>query len=386
MRQRWWIELLSDYECEIKYHLGKANVVVDALSKKETLKPRLVRAMSMTAHSGLKTKILDAQSKASKDLKAPAEWLRGLDAQFERKDDSGIYFIDRTWILSVGSIRKLIMDEAHTSRYSVHSFADKMYYDLRDLYWWPGMKKNIVEYVRKCLTCSKIKAEHHKPSKPHQQPEIPEWKWKNINMDLVMRLPRNSSGNDAIWVIVDRLTKSAYFLPICEDFKIERLARIYINKIVARHGVPTDGHSERTIQTLEDMLRACVMDIGGSWDTHLPLVEVEERQLIGPEIIQETTEKIMKIKERLKKTRDRQKSYADKRRKPLEFKVGTVCYLKYLHGKEWSDLVRKGSRHHEEPVETVDREVKKLKRSWIPIVKVSWNSKKGAEFTWERED
>ncbi|GKD51097.1 putative reverse transcriptase domain-containing protein, partial [Tanacetum coccineum] len=136
----------------------------DALSRKERLKPRRVRAMCITIHSGLKTKILEAQSEASKDLKAPTEWLRGLERHFEQRDDGEIYFFDRIWIPSVGGVRKLIMDEAHTSRYSVHPGADKMYYDLRDLYWWPGMKRDIAEYVSRCLTCSKIKAEHQKPS------------------------------------------------------------------------------------------------------------------------------------------------------------------------------------------------------------------------------
>ncbi|GKF52394.1 putative reverse transcriptase domain-containing protein, partial [Tanacetum coccineum] len=158
------LNILSDYECEIEYHPGKANVVADALSRKERLKPRRVRAMSITIHSRLKTKILEAQNKASKDLKALAEWLRGLERHFEQRDDSEIYFFDRIWISSVGGVRKLIMDEAHTSRYSVHPGADKMYYDLRDLYWWPGMKRYIAEYVSKCLTCSKIKVEHQKLS------------------------------------------------------------------------------------------------------------------------------------------------------------------------------------------------------------------------------
>ncbi|GJW54113.1 putative reverse transcriptase domain-containing protein [Tanacetum coccineum] len=408
--------------------------------------------MSVTIHSGLKTKILEAQGEASKDLKAPAEWLRELESYFERRDDGGIYFFDHIWISSVGGVRKLIMDEAHTSRYSIHPGADKMYYDLRDLYWWPGMKRDVAEYVSRCLTCSKIKAEHQKPSGLLQQPEIPE------------------------------LTKSAHFLPIREDYKTEKLARIYINEIVARHGVPvsiisdrdgrfashlwqalqealgtklhmstayhpkTDGQSERTIQTLEDMLRACVMDFGGSWDTHLPLVEfsynnsyhtsvkcapfevlygrkcrspviwteVGESQPIGPEIMQETTEKIIQIKERLKTVRSRQKSYANRRRKPLEFKVGDRVLLKVSpwKGVELSCVhdtfhvsnlkkclaepdvqvhleeieIDENLRLVEEPIEIVERDVKKLKRRRILLVKVRWNSRQGAEYTWERED
>nr|GEX34759.1 hypothetical protein [Tanacetum cinerariifolium] len=240
---------------------------LDALSRKERLKPRRVRAMSITIHSGLKTKILEAHGEASKDLESPAEWLKGLETRFEKRDDSEIYFFDHIWILLVSGVRKLIMDEAHTSRYSIHLGADKMYYDLRDLYWWPGMKIDIVEYIIRCLTCSKVKVEHQKPSGLLQQPEIPE------------------------------LTNSAHFLPIREDYKTEKLARIYINEIVARHGVPVSIISDRDGQFVShlwqvfqealgtklhmimayhpetDMIRACVMDFGGSWDTHLPLVE-----------------------------------------------------------------------------------------------------------------
>ncbi|GJW03635.1 putative reverse transcriptase domain-containing protein [Tanacetum coccineum] len=278
MRQRRWIKLLSDYE--------------------------------------LKTKILEAQSEASKDLKSPTEWLRGLERHFEQRDDGEIYFFDDLDFSSVGGVRKLI----------------------HDLYWWLGMKRDIAEYVSRCLACSNIKAEHQKPSGFLQQPEIPEWKWEKITMDFVTKLPKSSSGHDIIWVIVDRLTKSAHFLPIREDYKIEKLAKIYTNEIVARH---TDGQSERTIQTLKDMLRACVMDFGGSWDTPLPLIEfsynnsyhtsikcapfealygqkcrspmiwteVGESQLIGPEIVQETTEKIVQIKEKMKSLESQEMLY-----------------------------------------------------------------------------
>ncbi|GJT21745.1 putative reverse transcriptase domain-containing protein [Tanacetum coccineum] len=130
-------------------------------------------------------------------------------------------------------------------KYSVHPGADKMYYDLRDRYWWLGMKKDIAEYVSKCLTCLKVKAEHQRPSVLLQQLEIPVWKWEGIAMDFVTKLPRTSSGHDTIWVIVDRLTKSAHFLPMRENFKTDRLARLYLNEIVARHGVPISIISDR---------------------------------------------------------------------------------------------------------------------------------------------
>ncbi|GJV47329.1 putative reverse transcriptase domain-containing protein [Tanacetum coccineum] len=235
--------------------------------------------------------------------------LKGLDKQVERKEYGGLYLAERIWVPVYGNLRTLIMNEAHAIRYFVHTRADKMYYDLRGLYWCPEMKKDIAMYVSKCLTCSKVKVEHQKPSGLLQQPKIPKWKWMNITMDSINNLPRTSSGHDSIWVIVDRLTKSAHLLAIYKDYKIERLARLYINEIVARHDVHVliisdryiyftsrfwqslpkalgtrldlstayhpeiDGQSKRTIQTLEDMLRACTIDFGGNCDTHLPLIE-----------------------------------------------------------------------------------------------------------------
>nr|GFB51461.1 retrotransposable element Tf2 [Tanacetum cinerariifolium] len=280
-------------------------------SRKERAKPRRVRAMSMTIHSSIKAKILEAQSEAFKNASTLTEMLRGLDNQLERKEDGRLYLAEQIWVPVYGNLRTLIINEAHATR-------------------------NEEGYCH---------------------PEIPEWKWENITMDFVNKLPRTRSGHDSIWVIVDRLTKFAHFLVVREDYKTEKLARLYINEIIARHDVPmsiisdrdsyftsrfwkslqkalgtqldlstayhpeTDGQSERIIQTLEALY-------GRKCRTPKAWTEVGEGKLLRPEIVQETTDKIVQIKERLKVARDRQKSYVDKRRKPLEFSVGDKVLLK----------------------------------------------------------
>ncbi|GKC50041.1 putative reverse transcriptase domain-containing protein [Tanacetum coccineum] len=201
--------------------------------------------MATTIQSGGKEMILAAQGEAFKQENILAERLHGLDQQMERKEDRSLYFMDRIWVPLVGDMRMVILDEAHMSKYSVHPGANKMYHDLRDMYWWPEIKRDIATYVSKCLTYAKVKAEHQRPSGLLQQPEIPEWKWDMITMDLITKLLRSRSGYDTIWVIVDRLTKSAHFLEIHEDFNTERLARLYIDVIVARHGVPVSIISDR---------------------------------------------------------------------------------------------------------------------------------------------
>ncbi|GJU39931.1 putative reverse transcriptase domain-containing protein [Tanacetum coccineum] len=173
MRQRRWIELFSDYDCEIIYHPGKANVVADALSKKERVKHKRVRAMNMTLQSSFKDRILAAQKEA---VDESARLQKGLNEMIKQRSDGTLYYLDRIWVPLKGDVRTLIMDEAYKSKYSVHLGADKMYYDLRDRYWWPGMKKDIAMYVSKCLNCLKVKTEHQRPSGLLQQLEIPEWK------------------------------------------------------------------------------------------------------------------------------------------------------------------------------------------------------------------
>ncbi|GJY44452.1 E3 ubiquitin protein ligase MIEL1 [Tanacetum coccineum] len=310
MRQRRWIELFSDYDCESRYHPGKANVVADALSE------------------------------ASMVENVPAEMMRDLDQQMGKKEDEGKYSRDRIWVLLIGNVRKIIMDEAQTMRYYIHPRADNMYHDLRDMYWWPvGM--------------STVETEHQRPSGLLKQPEIPEWKWDRITMDFITKLPRSSCGYDTIWVIVDRLTKSSHFLAIREDYKMEKLSRVYIDEIVARHGVPVS-------------------------DTRLPLAEFSYNNVYHSII----------------------------RCAPLEALYGRKCRPHVLWVEIWrnnvydtfhvSNLkkclananlhvpleeikVDKTLRFVEEPVEIIDREVKILKHSMILIVKVRWELKRGLE-------
>ncbi|GJU49243.1 hypothetical protein Tco_1218798 [Tanacetum coccineum] len=292
MRQKRWIDLFSDYECTIRYHPGKVNVVADALSRKERVKPRRVRATAVTLQSGVKEMILAAKSEAFKQENVLAERLHGLDQQMERKRDESLYFMDRIWVLLV----EIVMDEVHVS-------------------------------------------------------------------------------------------------------------------------------SERMIQTLEDKMRACVIDIGGSYHLSIrcapfeafygrkcrsPILwaEIGESSLIGPELVQEMTDKVVLVKEKPKAARDRQKSYAKKRSKLLEFEVGDRVLLKVTPWKGIVHFGKKGKlapgyvgpfeilkridlikvdktlRFVEEPVEIMDREIKKLKRRKIVLVKVRWNLKRGPEFTW----
>ncbi|GKC47104.1 putative reverse transcriptase domain-containing protein [Tanacetum coccineum] len=155
----------------------------------------------------------------------------------EPRADGTLCLRNRSWIPCFGDLRTLIMHESHKSKYSIHPGSDKKYQDWKKLYWWPNMKAEIVTYVSKCLTCARVKVECQKPSGLLVQPVILVWKWENITMDFVTKLSKTSSGQDAIWVIVDRLTKSAYFLLMKETDSMEKLTRQYLKEVVSRHGV-----------------------------------------------------------------------------------------------------------------------------------------------------
>ncbi|KAI3683026.1 hypothetical protein L1987_83492 [Smallanthus sonchifolius] len=240
MRQRRWVKLLNDYDCEIRYHPGKANVVANALSRKDHVMLQCVRIQT-----DIQNRILEAQHVSITEGNMYEEMSCGVELQLESKPNGLLYYLNHIWVPDRDDLRAFLMNEAHKTRYSIHPGADKMYQDLRQQYWWPGMKKGIALYVAKCLTCSKVKAEHQRPSGLLEQPEITVWKWENLAMDFVTKLPRTSSGYDSIWVIIDRLTKSTHFLPIREDYRVEKLARIYIDEIVSRHGVPLNIISDR---------------------------------------------------------------------------------------------------------------------------------------------
>jgi hypothetical protein len=242
-------------------------------------------------------------------MKIMEEVRGGNRLEFNISNDGALRFGNRLCVPKDSTIKREILEEAHHSPYTVHPGSTKMYRDLREVYWWNNMKKEIAHFVEQCLTCQQVKVEHQRPSGLLQPLPIPEWKWENISMDFVCGLPRTSKNHDAIWVVVDRLTKSAHFIPIRMNYSLDKLAKLYVNEIVRLHGVPvsivsnrdprftsrfwgslqkalgtklnfstafhpqTDGQSKRTIQILEDILRACVLDFKGSWIDHLTLVE-----------------------------------------------------------------------------------------------------------------
>ncbi|WMV30034.1 hypothetical protein MTR67_023419 [Solanum verrucosum] len=195
---------------------------------------------------------------------------------FSQGGDGVLRYQGRLCVPDLIELRQHILTEPHNSRYSIHPGATKMYRDMREVYWWNGMKRDIADFVAKCPNCKQVKVEHHKPGGMTQEIDIPTWKWEVINMDFITGLPRTRRQHDSIWVIVDRVTKSSHFLEIKTTDSAEDYAKLYMNEIVRLMGflcLSSQIEAERTIQTLEDMLKACVIDFKGSWDDHLPLIE-----------------------------------------------------------------------------------------------------------------
>ncbi|KAI3708176.1 hypothetical protein L2E82_37300 [Cichorium intybus] len=240
MRQRRWMDLLKDYDCEILYHPDKANVVADALSRKEP--PIRVVSARMGIVSRLPEVIRKCQVEAN-DLKK--ERMIGYVEKLVENAQGIKTFQGRVWVPRHGEARQILLEDAHCTRYSVHPGSKRMYHNLKPYYWWPGMKRDVGCFVENGLTCLQVKANHQKPYGAVQPLPVPMKKWDEITMDFITKLPRTPRGYDSIWVIVDRLTKSAHFIPIREDYQVSKLAEIYTREVVRRHGVPTSIISDR---------------------------------------------------------------------------------------------------------------------------------------------
>jgi hypothetical protein len=272
MRQQWWLELIKDYDLTINYTLGKANVVADALSRKSTdtqpmsqefpkellmdLERLEIQCLEVKSLGSLSTmKVMEERQsdlkytifrRQSEDPFIEEEIRRieeGRPSEFRLGDSNSLWFHNRICVPDIPEIKQLILKEAHETPYSIHPGSTKMYMDLKELFWWNNMKREIAKFVSECHTCQRVKVEHQSPAGLMQPLDIPEWKWEKIGMDFITGLPLTPKKKDMIWVIVDRLTKSAHFLAVNQKDSGEKLVNLYVQEIMSKHGVPKGPYS-----------------------------------------------------------------------------------------------------------------------------------------------
>ncbi|KAK1685186.1 hypothetical protein QYE76_046034 [Lolium multiflorum] len=401
MRQKRWLELIKDYELTINYTPGKANVVADALSRKSTenqpteweipkeLRKELEEAQILfiqgdTVGSIATMRIMDEMysdlkyeiiRKQVDDLFIQEEIKRigeGKPSEFNLGEFDSLYFQKRICVPDDPEVKSIILKEAHETPYSIHPGSTKMYMDLKEMFWWNNMKREIAQYVSECHTCQRVKAEHQSPAGLLKPLEIPEWKWDEIGMDFVTGLPMTSKKKDMIWVIVDRLTKSAHFIPVNQKDDSEKLVNIYVKEIVSKHGVP----------------KKIVSDRG-------------ENKEFTPDYIKERQGVIEVIRDRLKIAQSRQKSYADQKRRVWEPKVGDMVYLKVspMKGLKRKCLkapddpitheeieLQSDLTYVEKPEKILEVQWKKLRNRAIKYCKIQWQHHPEREATWETEE
>nr|GEW67235.1 retrotransposon protein, putative, Ty3-gypsy subclass [Tanacetum cinerariifolium] len=368
-----------DYDANIQYHHGKANVVVDVLSRKNSrtmaclkVQPEIIKDLKLMEvelvvhgsegyiaclkiESNLILQIKEAQKEDGELWSMVQNMKKGKQEKFRVDEHGVIWYGNRLCVPDVSSLREAVLSEAHSSPFSIHPGSTKMYIYLKHNFWWNGIKQDVARFVAKCLTYQQVKIEHQRASGLLQTLDIPTWKWDQISMDFVTGLPRTFKKNDAIWVVVDRLTKSAYFLPIQQGYSVSKLVEIFKQEIVWLYGTPTSIVSDRDPWFTSRFWKG----LHNAWGTRLkfstafcpqidgqterdpfellygrkcraPICwnEVGERVIEVPELVEVTNEKVAIVKEKLKEARSRQKSYDDRHRRALEFKPGDHVFLK----------------------------------------------------------